>query len=53
VVKVVPLSGPLRDPDTLPDAEADVRLGAASEETEGTAAVPVRLAVGLSVHLAC
>jgi hypothetical protein len=51
VVKVVSFDVPLRGPDTLPDAAADVRLGAASEEAGGTAAVLVLLAVGLSVLL--
>jgi hypothetical protein len=48
---VVPLGVPLRGPDTLPDAPAHVRLGAASEEAAGAAAVPVPLAAGLSVPL--
>jgi hypothetical protein len=51
VVVVVPLGVPLRGPDTLPDAAGYVRLDAASEEAAGTAAVPVPLAVGLSVPL--
>jgi hypothetical protein len=48
---VVPLGVTLRGPDTLPDVPRDVRLGAASQEAAGTAAVLVRLAVGLSVPL--
>jgi hypothetical protein len=51
VVVVVPLGVKLRGQDTLPDAPGDVRLGAASEEAADTAAVPVLLAVGLSVPL--
>jgi hypothetical protein len=46
---VVSVGVPLRGPDMLPDDPADMRLGAASEEAVGTAAVPVPLAVGLSV----
>jgi hypothetical protein len=48
---MVPLGVTVRGPDTLPDVPGDVRLGAASMEAAGTAAVPVPLAVGLSVPL--
>jgi hypothetical protein len=47
VTSGVPLSGP----DTLQDGPADVRLGAASLEIAGTAAVTVALAVCLIVAL--
>jgi hypothetical protein len=51
VVVVVSLGVTLRGKDTLPDVPGDVRFGAASEEAAGTAAVPVSVAVGLSVPL--
>jgi hypothetical protein len=50
VVVVVPLGVPLR-PGHATGCFTDVRLGAASEEAAGTAAVPVPLAVGLNFPL--
>jgi hypothetical protein len=48
---VAPLGLTLRGPDTLPVVPGDVRLGAASVEAAGTEAVPMPLAVALSVSL--
>jgi hypothetical protein len=48
---VVPVSATLSGPDTSPGAPGEVHLEAASIEAAGTGAVPVPLAVGLSVLL--